>query len=81
LVVTSVFSKISLHTIGMGGLFAIALFSVNIAVKDVSLILFLTIFIAGLVGTARMYLDAHNLKEVYNGYLVGFLSMFFAFLI
>jgi len=81
LVVTALFSKISLHTIGMGGLFAIVLFSVNIAVKDVSMILFATIFIAGLVGTCRMWLDAHNLQEVYNGYLVGFLSMFFAFLV
>lgn len=81
LVVTSVFSKISLHAIGMGGLLAIALFSVNIAVKDVSLFLFATIFFAGLVGTARLYLNAHNLKEIYNGYLVGFLSMFFTFLI
>ncbi len=81
LVITSVFSKISLHTIGMGGLFAIALFSVNIAVKDVTVFLFAAIFIAGLVGTCRMYLKAHNLQEVYNGYLVGFLSMFFAFLI
>ncbi len=78
LLVTAVFSKISLHTIGMGGLFAIVLFSVNIAVKDVSLFLFATIFVAGLVGTCRMYLKAHNLQEVYNGYLVGFLSMFFA---
>jgi len=79
LLITSVFSKISLHTIGMGGLFAIVLFSVNIAVKDISLVLFATIFFAGLVGTSRMYLKAHNLQEVYNGYLVGFLSMFFAF--
>ena len=72
LVITSVFSKISLHTIGMGGLFAIVLFSVNIAAKDVSFFLFATIFIAGLVGTCRMWLNAHNLQEVYNGYLLGF---------
>ncbi|MEZ4886393.1 MAG: hypothetical protein R3E32_16780 [Chitinophagales bacterium] len=81
LVVTSIFSKISLHAIGMGGLFAIVLFSVNIAAKDVSMFLFASIFVAGLVGTCRMWLDAHDLREVYNGYLVGFLSMLFAFIV
>lgn len=67
--------KISAHTIGMGGLFAIVLIATRYATVDLSVYLFLTIFIAGAVGTSRLILEAHTHREVYKGYLVGFLCM------
>ena len=88
------FSKISLHTVGMGGFVAMiflirAYFSYDtfyfrlgsLGNYSVSLdfLLFLSIIIAGLVGTARLALNAHRKQDVYMGYLVGFLAQFISF--
>lgn len=88
------FSKISLHTVGMGGFvtmvfFIRTYFSYNIFYFDLGplgsyaisldLILFLSILFAGLVGTSRLHLNAHRRQDVYMGYLVGFLAQVVAF--
>lgn len=77
-VVNSVYAKISMHTLGMGGLVAIALFSTqNIAIADTSYWLMAIILLAGMVGTARLLLKAHTLPEIYYGYFFGFMSCAF----
>ena len=38
-------------------------------------VLLVTIALAGLVGTARLYLRAHELEDVVGGYVVGFVAM------
>jgi len=88
------FSKISLHTVGMGGFVAMVflirtyysydIFYFNmgpLGTYSVSLdfLLFFSIIIAGAVGTARLALRAHRKQDVYMGYLVGFLSQLVAF--
>lgn len=88
------FSKISLHTVGMGGLVAMVFiirnyFSYNVFYFNfgplgsysisLDLILFFSIFFAGLVGTSRLHLNAHRKQEVYMGYLVGILAQIIAF--
>lgn len=88
------FSKISLHTVGMGGFVAMILlirsyFSYQVfyftlgplGKYSVSLdfLLFFAIVAAGLVGTSRLHLNAHRKQDVYMGYLVGFLGQFIAF--
>jgi hypothetical protein len=42
------------------------------------LMLLLTLIIAGLVGTARLLLNAHQKDEIYGGYVVGILSQMIA---
>jgi len=88
------FSKISLHTVGMGGLVAMvfiirSFFSYNVFYFNfgplgsyaisLDLILFLAILFAGLVGTSRLHLNAHRKQEIYMGYLVGILAQVIAF--
>lgn len=88
------FTKISLHTVGMGGLTAavmlmkyklkydtlyVNLYFLGQYNVNIYLILLLVILIAGLIGTARLYLNAHTTKQVYLGYLIGFLSQIIAF--
>jgi len=83
----NIFSKISAHTVGMGGLLAMIMLTMaryqqNILFIDLGpfgvlqmqmvAILMLAILAAGMVGTARLLLQAHSLQEVYGGYLVGF---------
>lgn len=89
----NIFTKISAHAVGMGGLTATAAiamllfrydtFVINSTILgtfEMSLItlLMLFIFFAGLVGTARLILTAHVPRQVYSGYIVGFCSQFLA---
>lgn len=75
LVISAVFSKISLHAIGMGGLMATVLLAAHATYYDLTFHLCGIIILAGLVGSARLALQAHTTREVYNGYMVGFLCM------
>ena len=91
--IINIFEKISIHAVGVGGLTAMTLitmwlfsyesFTVETAhfgtlQISMTLVLMAVIFVAGLVGTARMWLNAHTPKELYGGYLVGFVTQFIA---
>lgn len=70
------FWKISLHMIGIGGfiglLLALSLVQINIAYY----ILPLSFVIAGLIGSSRLYLQAHSTKQIYIGFLLGLVVSF-----
>ncbi len=88
------FSKISLHSVGMGGLlmgiffirqyftYGHAQFSLgglgayNI---HINLILGIVILLCGLVASSRLFLGAHDTRDVSGGFLVGVLSQIIAF--
>jgi len=89
----NIFSKISAHAVGMGGLlgmvvitmllFSYDTFTLNstiVGMVEVSMnwVLIFTILIAGLVGSSRLLLQAHEPMDLYGGYLVGFASQFIA---
>lgn len=68
---TNIFMKISLHTIGMGGLI---MFGILMMLTDPfwpGWMLSFILVIAGLTGTARLLREAHAPGEVYAGYLAG----------
>ena len=81
----NIFFKISAHAIGMGGLVMAILFTawrwgsaaVPVGVFSVSLnlVLWVAVAVAGLVGTARLVLKAHEPAQVYAGYFVGAAAM------
>lgn len=91
--VLNTMTKISLHTVGMGGLlmgfilirynFTYELFVMNIFGQDyqiqTNVLLYLIILAAGAVGTARLYLKAHKPDQVYGGYFIGIVSMLIAY--
>ncbi len=89
----NLFSKISAHTVGMGGLLAMVSITIMLynygplsieafsgAAIEVSMnaLLVMVIIFAGLVGTCRFILDAHDPLDIYGGYIVGFSSQFIA---
>jgi len=91
--VLNTLTKISLHTVGMGGLlmgfllirynysyetFVLSILGETYQVQT-NIILFAIIIAAGAVGTARLYLKAHDEEQVYGGYFVGMVSMLLAF--
>jgi len=79
-ILTVVSGKISLHTIGMGALVAIAMHSSLFSVYITYPILFAVIIVAGLVGTARLQLKAHDSKEVFQGYFLGYFIQMLVFI-
>ncbi|MEM0992293.1 MAG: hypothetical protein AAF847_14720 [Bacteroidota bacterium] len=89
----NLFSKISAHAVGMGGLVAMVVISIwqfshgiislnisDFATIQINSILLLTFVVlaAGLVGSARLKLEAHVPQDLYGGYLIGFASQFIA---
>jgi len=86
-------TKISLHTVGMGGLLTgfiliryfylyetfVVNFLGNVYQVQTNIVLLLIIIAAGLVGSARLLLGAHNPDQIYGGYFIGMISMLLAF--
>jgi membrane-associated phospholipid phosphatase len=69
--------KISAHAVGMGGLCgAMAALTFFLPVPPSLNWFCLVVFLAGLVGYARLQLQAHTPAQVYAGYLLGFAPMF-----
>ncbi len=66
--------KISAHLVGIGGVSALIIgisFRFNL---DTQILLFISIIIAGVVGSARLYLKKHNILQVGLGYILGFVA-------
>ena len=65
--------KISAHTIGIGGVAGVVLGVIYRLQVDLELVFFVVILIAGIIGYARLRLNAHTPAQVYTGFLLGFL--------
>lgn len=74
--VFTLFTKVSIHMIGMGG-FAAAVFGMGqIFGVDVALLLVGAIAASGVVGSARYLLESHTLSQIYMGWLIGFFTVY-----
>lgn len=90
----NIFSKISAHAVGMGGLlgmvvltmlefshhfFTIDLVLIGPVQFSLTVVLLLVILASGLVGTSRLLLQAHHPQDLYGGFVVGFFAQFIAY--
>lgn len=75
--VINVFYKISLHTVGVSGMLTAMMLLVFISPSDMSYYFLGMIVLTGAIATARLYLKAHTMKEVYAGFLVGMFGQVF----
>lgn len=64
--------KISAHTIGIGGVAGALLGSIYRLQLDMSFFLMLVILFSGIVGYARLKLNAHTPSQIYTGFALGF---------
>lgn len=71
--------KISAHAAGIAGLVALLIrLEKDVAAEPRLFVwLLITVGVAGLLGTARIWLGRHTVWQVLAGYLVGFCSVFF----
>lgn len=74
----NVFHKISLHMVGISGVLTSVMLLLLFSQTDVSYLLLLVVVLTGAVASARMYLGAHTLHEVYSGFLVGMFGQIIA---
>lgn len=88
----NIFTKISAHAVGMGGLFAMMLLTnrvwggamFNLAAfggtvqLSLNIVLALIVLLAGLVGAARLALGAHVPADLYRGYAAGVAAVLLA---
>lgn len=68
--------KISAHSAGAGGITALAFFLLKMNTSSLLIAAFVLIF-SGITMTARLYLKAHTQRQVYIGFLLGFVVMLF----
>lgn len=71
------FNKISIHTATMGALAGLTAVAGKYTHADIRVLLMLIILISGGVASARIFLNAHQNMQVYSGFVLGFLLMFF----
>ena len=69
--VINVFHKLSLHMVGISGALTIIMLLLLVSENDMSYYFLAIVLLTGAVATARLYLNAHTMKEVYTGFLVG----------
>lgn len=80
LTAVTIFWKMSAHMTGLGGLLGVILIMGKLFPAFNELYpLLLTLVLSGVVGSSRLYLDAHKPLEVYIGFLSGFLICWFGF--
>ncbi len=87
------FTKVSAHAAGMGGLVGVAavnylyfnfdtftlhLGTLGLFEVSTSFVLVILILLAGLVGSARLALNAHTPGQLYGGFAIGLLSQIIA---
>lgn len=64
--------KISIHMIGIGGIVGMFFGMSTFLLADLRIPILISILVAGLLGSARLALNAHRPLEIYAGFLVGF---------
>jgi hypothetical protein len=79
LFMVSIFFKISMHAMAAGGMLGIIIVLMVISPINMAIPLFIGLFIAGLVGTSRLILNAHKNGEIWLGYILGILVMVAAY--
>lgn len=70
------FKDFSLYTMGWGAMLGYVVFLAGIKALTVLNIGIVVIFFAGLTGTLRLYLNRNSPKDVYVGYLIGFVVFY-----
>jgi hypothetical protein len=79
--VITFYSKISVHMAGAGGLTG-SLMGISMRLNlDLLNLIIIVIFLSGLIGFARLKLNAHKPVEIYSGFVCGIAIMIIIFLI
>jgi len=76
----NIFTKISMHTAAAGGMIGILIILYITGHVNIAIPFFIALLLAGLIGSARMILHAHERGDVWLGYIIGILVQVGAYL-
>ena len=79
--IINIWWKISLHLTGIGGITALLIIIIIFKQGYPENLFFQVVLFAGIVASARLQLNEHNIGQIIAGYIFGFLSVFITFLI
>jgi len=74
-------TKISLHMVSVGGVSGAMLGLLLNYPLDLRWVLYALIILSGVVGYARLTISNHTLRQVYNGFMLGFVLMLALFVL
>ena len=80
LFIINIFTKISMHTAAAGGMVGIMTILLITSKVNMMVPFFIAIVIAGIIGSARLIVGAHQKGDVWLGYIIGFLVQLGAFM-
>lgn len=75
--VINFFWKISIHMVGIGGIMGIIFFIILKLLSSIVGFLLIGFLFSGVIGTSRLYLGEHNIKQIAGGYALGMFTMLF----
>jgi hypothetical protein len=75
------FTKISIYTVGLGSMVGMVMMNLSLTLPATFQALQIVIVLAGLLGTARLFLKSTLTMDVFGGYFVGFIAQFIALVI
>ena len=71
LFIINIFTKVSMHTASAGGMLGIIIVLMITSPANMAIPFFVALLIAGIIGTARLILGAHQRGDVWLGYVIG----------
>ncbi len=69
--IANIFTKVSMHTAVAGGMVGIIIVLMILSPANLAIPLIVSIILAGIMGTARMILGAHQRGDIWLGYIIG----------
>lgn len=69
------FWKISIHMVGIGGLLGVLFFVILQMLSSLVGFLLMGVLFSGVIGTSRLYLGVHDLRQIAAGYALGMGTM------
>jgi hypothetical protein len=76
----NIFTKISMHTAAAGGMIGILAVLMIISPANMIIPFFISLIIAGIIGSARLILGAHQKGDIWLGYIIGIIVQLGAYL-
>lgn len=80
LFIINIFTKISMHTAAAGGMLGIIIVLMISSPVNMIIPFFAAMIVAGIIGTARLLLNAHQKGDIWLGYLVGIVAQIAAYI-
>lgn len=76
----NIFTRVSMHTSAAGGMIGIVAVLLIISPANMILPFFAALVAAGIIGSARMFLGAHQRGDVWLGYIIGIIVQLGAYI-